>query len=60
MLYEKNTNTSESTHSEMGPVRQNSIQRSVRTAYLQTAKTVTASIFNTIFCLLACVALLYL
>ena len=30
----KNTNTNKSTHSEMGPMRQNPIQRTVRTAHL--------------------------
>jgi len=29
-----NTNTNESMHSEIGPVRQNPIQRTVRTAHL--------------------------
>jgi len=40
MQYEKNMqntqiNTNESTHSEMGPVWQNPIQRTVRTAHLE-------------------------
>jgi len=42
MQYEtkKNTNTNKSRHSEMGPVRQNQIQRTVRTAYLSVIMTV--------------------
>ena len=45
MQYEtkKNTNThntNKSTHSEMGPVRQNPIQRTVRTAHLSVLMTV--------------------
>jgi len=34
------TNTNESTHSEMGPVWQNPIQRTVRTAHLSMLMTV--------------------
>ena len=34
------TDTNESTHSEMGPVRQNPIQRTVRTAHLSVLTTV--------------------
>ena len=34
------TNTSESTYNEMGPVRQNPIQRTVRTAHLSVLMTV--------------------
>jgi len=45
MQYDKNIeykhiNTNESTHSEMGPVRQNPIQRTVRTAHLSVNMTV--------------------
>ena len=36
----KNINTKESMHSEMGPVRQNQIQRTVRTAHLSVLMTV--------------------
>jgi len=36
----KNINTKESMHSEMGPVRQNPIQRTVRTAHLSVFMTV--------------------
>jgi len=35
-----NTNVNELTHSEMGPVRQNPIQRTVRTAHLSALMTV--------------------
>ena len=35
-----NINTNESRHSEMGPVRQNAIQRTVRTAHLSVLMTV--------------------
>jgi len=34
------TDTNESTHSEMGPVRQNPIQRTVRNAHLSVLMTV--------------------
>jgi len=34
-----NINTNESTHSEMGPVKQNPIQRTVRTAHLSVLMT---------------------
>jgi len=40
MPHDKNTNTEESTHSEMGPVRQNPIQRTVRTAHPSVIMTV--------------------
>jgi len=33
MQYEKNTNTNESKDSEMGPLRQNPIKRTVKTAH---------------------------
>jgi len=36
----KNTNTNESRHSELGPVRQNPIHRTVRTAHLSVLMTV--------------------
>ena len=41
-ITQKNTNinTNESRHSEMGPVRQNTIQRTVRTAHLSVLMTV--------------------
>jgi len=37
---QKQTNTNKSTHSEMGPVRQNPIQRTVRTAHVSVLMTV--------------------
>jgi len=41
-------NTNKSTHSEMGPVRQNPIQRTVRTAHLSVLMSdCTASVRNT-------------
>jgi len=40
MQYDKNTNTNESMYSEMGPVRQNPIQRTLRTAHLRVLMTV--------------------
>jgi len=48
MQYEKNTeykhiNAHESMHSEMGPVRQNPIQRTVRTVHLSVLMTVHSS-----------------
>jgi len=41
MQHEKNTNinTNKSSHSEMGPVRQNPIQRTVKTAHLSVLMT---------------------
>jgi len=40
----KHVNTNESMHSEMGSVRQNSIQRTVRTAHLSVLMTVHSSV----------------
>jgi len=40
MQYDKNTNTKESRHGEMGSVIQNPIQRTVRTAHLSVLITV--------------------
>jgi len=41
-----NTNTNKSTHSEMGPVRQNPIQKTVRTAHLSVLMTVHSLVHN--------------
>ena len=43
----KHMNTNKSKHSEMGPVRRNPIQRTVRTASLSVLMTGTASVHNT-------------
>jgi len=40
MHYDKTTQTNESTHSEMGPVWQNPIQKTIRTAHLSALMTV--------------------